>query len=72
MDRGDTCVVQNWSIKTREYIVYFFSNSSLQFRRIFGKRTLSTLRNLKAEEGWGEIDISTKGVVDLPTFTEIE
>ena len=44
-------------------------------------------RNLKAEEGWGEIDISTKGVVDrrekgggrgrekkntLPTFTEIE
>ena len=50
---------------------------SLQCRRIFGKRTLSTSsRNLKAEEGWGEIDIPTKGVVDrrpsLPTFTEIE
>ena len=46
--------------------------TSLQCRRIFGQRTLSTsLRNvwslswiLKAEEGWGEIKISTKGVVD--------
>ena len=39
--------------------------NSLQCRRIFGKRTLSTSsRKLKAEEGWGEIDISTKGVVD--------
>ena len=38
---------------------------SLQCRRSFGKRTLSTSsRNLKAEEGWGEIDISTEGVVD--------
>ena len=35
---------------------------SLQCKRIFGKRTLSTSRNLKAKEGWGEIDISTKGV----------
>ena len=35
------------------------------YRRIFGKRTLSTSsRILKAEEGWGEIYISTKGVVD--------
>ena len=39
--------------------------SSLQCRHIFGKQTLSSSsRNLKAEEGWGEIDISTKGVVD--------
>ena len=38
---------------------------SLQRRRIFGKRTPSpSSRNLKAEEGWGKIDISTKGVVD--------
>ena len=40
------------------------SDTSLQCRRIFGKQTLSiSSRNLKAEEGWGEIDISTKGVV---------
>ena len=40
-------------------------NGSLHCRRIFGKQTLSTSsRNLKAEKGWGEIDISTKGVVD--------
>ena len=44
----------------------------MQCRRIFGERTLSTSsRNvwslswiLKVKEGWGEIDISTKGVVD--------
>ena len=48
------------------------SVSSLQCRRIFGKRRLNTSsRNvwslswiLKAEEGWGEIEISIKGVVD--------
>ena len=42
--------------------------NSVECRLIFGKRTLSTSsRNLKAEEGWGEIDIfSTKGLVDSP------
>ena len=60
----------------------FKFNSIMQFRRIFGKRTLSTSsRNvwslswvLKAEEGWGEIKISTKGIptLSLSTFTEIK
>ena len=41
-------------------------HASLQYRRIFGKRTLSTSsRNLKAEEGWGEIDNSTKEMVEI-------
>ena len=37
---------------------------SLHCRRIFGKGTLTWKYILKAEEGWGEIEISTKGVVD--------
>ena len=55
--------------------VRFSPASSLQCRCIFGGRTLSTSsRNLwprswilKAEEGWGETEISTKGVGDRRT-----
>ena len=59
-------------IKIVVVFVVVVTSLSLQCRRIFGKRTLSTSsRNvwslswiLKAEEGLGEIEIFTKGVID--------
>ena len=38
--------------------------SSMQCRQNFGERTLSISWILKVEEGWGEKEISTDGVVD--------
>ena len=37
--------------------------SSMQCRQNFGERTLSISWILKVEEGWGEKEISTDGVV---------